>query len=340
MAEKAPHSDVDADSGVISAQPPLSPEGSPPQDGSPVQRDSPPIQRRNSHHSIRSFNQLSEGVVVYNEIQVASASPGAGGEANVQPEAERSSGEDTERPDSKEMTGPPLPESSTGEAHFTIGPSLEPCDGAEQSTPVVLLQMHRETTKKLGGTEEKLKKTEEKLLETKEQLAVAEAKNSEVQHQLVKMTKKKEEAEKKLADVQAKRATELQRYKEELDKYQERLADAERKNETQRKMYKKKIKELTKEMQEMEKKFDKDVLQLTKENCNLMLQVSKMETEEQSLKRQIAELQRDLEHQEKESLAKPLAVCRSNSAEKDVQIKELERILSEVSINSNSSQDN
>ena len=335
MAEKAPHFDVDADSGVISAQPPLSPEGSPRQDGSPVQRDSPPI---------RSFNQLSEGVVVYNESQVASASPGAGDEANVQLGAERSSGEDIERPDSEEMAGPPLPESSTGEAHFTIGPSLEPCDGAEQSTPAILLQMNRETTKKLGGTEERLKKTEEKLVETKQQLALAEAKNSKVQNQLVEMTKKKDEAERKLANVQAKRAQELQRYKGELAKYKERLADAERKNETQRKTYEKKIKELTEEMERMEKKYDKDVLKLTKENCNLVLQVSKMETEEQSLKRQIAELQRDLERHEKESLAEQLAVCRSNSAnavaEKDAQIKMLQQRLSEVSVDLNSSQDN
>lgn len=341
MTEKAPHFDHDADSGVISAQLPLSPEDSP-KDGSPIQReDSPPIQRQNSHHSILSFNQLSEGVVVYNEVQVASSS-GSGDQVNVQ--AERSSGEDTERADSEEIAGPPLPESSNGEAHFTIGPSLESCDCAEQSTSAVLLQVYQETKEKLGGAEEKLKKTEDKLLETKEQLAVAEAKNCEVQHQLVEMTKKKDEAERKLADVQAKRAKELQRYKEELAKYKERLADVEKKNETQRVEYEEKIKVLKEKMEEMEKKYDKDVLKLTQQNCDLKVLVSKMEVEEHSLKRRIAELKCDLERQEKESLAEQLAACRSNSAdviaEKNARINTLERLLSEVSVNSNSSQDN
>ena len=344
MAEKAPHCNHDADSGVVSEQPPTSPNDS------PIQREgSPPIQRQNSHHSVLSFNQLSEGVVVpvYNEAR----------------ESERSS--DTERAGSEENAvipmletqGPPSLESSHSGALFTIGPSLaqEESGGGEPSASALLLQEAqkligketREQKAKLSSVEARLKQTEaqlqSQLQDTKDQLAEAKAKTVEVERNLYVMTKKKDEAEQKLAEVEKKREKELKHYNSEVTGYKEQLALLEQKNETQRCDYEGKIKKLTAEMEEKKKSYDKTVLELTKETCDLKVQVANMKAEEQSLKRKIAELQRDMERQARENLAKKFDDYKSSSenslADKEAEIQKLQRLLSEASINSNSSQD-
>ena len=340
MAEKAPHCNHDADSGVVSEQPPTSPNDS------PIQREgSLPIQRQNSHHSVLSFNQLSEGVVVpvYNEAR----------------ESERSS--DTERAGSEENAvipmletqGPPSLESSHSGALFTIGPSLaqEESDGGEPSASALLLQEAqkligketRERKAKLSSAEARLKQTEAQLQDTKDQLTEAKAKTIEAERNLCVMTKKKDEAEQKLAEaeqklaeVEKKREEELQQYKNEVSRYREQLALLEQKNETQRTGYEEKIENLTAEMEQKKKSYDKHVLELTKETCDLKVLVANMKTEEESLKRQIAELQRDMERQAKETIAEKFDDYKSNS---ETKIQKLERLLSEASVNSNSSQD-
>ena len=330
MAEKAPlsNSNHDVDSGVVSAQLPISPNDS------PTQQESPPIQRQSSQQPVQANGQLSldNGVLVFKEPERPN-------------DIDMDDNEETAGVPMLETQGPPPPSNQSG-ARFTIGPLFpqEESGGSEQSASMLLLQeaqklMGKETREqkaKLSGTEAKLKQTETQLQDTKEKLAKAEAKTVEVERKLGEMTKKKDEAERKLAEIEAKREEELQQYNKELSSYKKRLAFMEKKNEAQRTEYKKKIEELTAEMEQKKQSYDKDVLELTKETCDLKLQVANMKTEEQSLKRQIAELQRDIEHQAKVNISEKFADYKSSS---ENEIKELRRLLSEASINSNSSQE-
>ena len=315
MAEKVPSSihDGDADSGVVSAQPPISPNGS------PTQPESSPI---GSSQLVPANGQLN-GVLVFNE-------PDEPERPNYSDDNEGTTGVpvlETQRPPSPNQNG----------AHFSIGPlfpaaSQEESGDSQQSSGLLLLQEAqkvigketREQKAKLISTEAKLKRTESQLQETKEKLANAEAKTVEVERKLSEMTKKKDEAEQKLAEVEAKRDEELQQYNSELSSYKDRLAHLEQKNETQRTEYEKKIKKLKAEMKKKTQSYDKHILELTNKKCDLTVKVANMKTEEQSLKRQIAELQRDMERQAKVNVCEKFDEYKSNSeselAKKDAEI--------------------
>ena len=329
MAENVPSSihDGDADSGVVSAQPPISPNGS------PTQPESSPI---GSSQLVPANGQLN-GVLVFNEPE----------RPNYSDDNEVTTGVPV-----LEIQRPPSPNQNG--AHFSIGPlfpaaSQEESGDSQQSSGLLLLQEAqkvigketREQKAKLVSTEAKLKRTESQLQETKEKLANAEAKTVEVERKLSEMTKKKDEAEQKLAEVEAKRDEELQQYNSELSLYRDRLAHLEQKNETQRTEYEKKIKKLKAEMKEKTQSYDKHVLELTKEKCDLTVQVANMKTEEQSLKRQIAELQRDMERQARVNVCEKFDKYKSNSeselAKKDAEIQRLQRLVSKASIDSTDS---
>ena len=317
MAENKVQTFVDGDSGVVSEQRPHS------RDGSPV------TEREGSLHSVLSFSQVTDGVLVVSETH---------GSEPPSSDTEKAASEERVVIPMLETQGPSSSGSHHNGAHFSIGAPEEESGRSEQGASVLLLQEAQkaiarekmEQEMKLCNTEAKLKETEDKLMETKDQLAEAKQK-------LMTMTKKKNEVEKKLEEVQAERAKELKMYKDEMAKYKERLADAEKKNETQRAHYEDEIKKLALKMEQKEKEYDKNLLQLTKESCDLKLQVAHMETEEQSLKRRIAELERDLERKDKENLAQELEVLRSNSVKQLAHIQDLERQLSKASLDSNSS---
>ena len=219
--------------------------------------------------------------VMYDVIQVFIASSDVEDKANVE-KAERSSGDVSE-----EIAGLCLPESS--------GPSSQSCDGA---TPA-------------GGAEKEI------LLE---QLAAAEAKNSELQCQLVEMTKKKEEAERELA-----KNSELQYQLVEMTKKKEEAERELAKNsELQYQLV-----EMTKKKEEAERELANVRINELKRRIRRCSTV--MDAENESIKCKIVELQRDLEHQE--NLIQLLAVCRAKNAEKDAKIEALEELLSKISVN-------
>ena len=336
-SNKAPFYCGDGDSGVASKSRPNS------QNGSPI------IEREDSRHALLSVSQLTEGVVVYSEHATETAAQ------LISSDTEKATGEESIVVPMQERQGLTLSESNHGEANFCIGETTPEKDSesgvSEQSGSKLLLRakkaIDRENEEKKSQilhTEAKLKNAEVELKEKEHQLAEAEAKNTKVELQLRVMTKKKEEAEKKLEEVQDQKAKEMQKYKDEVEEYKKRLAYVEKKNETQRLHFEHEIEKLTKEMEEKEKTYDTHVFELTQQTCDLKVNVADMRAEEQSLKRQIAELQRDLERQAKENLAEKLEVLRSSSetalAKKDDRIQTLERLLSEASLNSNSSQDN